>query len=389
MKRISLFKVQIFTAFSLFVLANCSYDTDKAPNNVYKLNPTNATEIVLSELTTDVRIIQLDMPDSIYFGEIESFKSTGDHMIFHDLFQTKSLTFFNEKGKFEAQLRKEGRGPEDYTSLDTYAFNSKRDLLYIHQRSLFIRAYSFPEFKVLKEYKTDEGLMNIETINDELLLVPERSNSQEKTEGIRLYNPETSKNKRLDIPTYAASMETSYPNTFYSYGSDSIIYANPDEITNIYQISKNELKHIGGIDFGKFSIPHKFWKLDDFNDFSMAFKEGPKAVWVQNIIVSNNLWTFYFVVYNKLGDHDNKHMVVLDPQTTESNIYSKITVTKKGPALPNPIGIHEGYYVVLIYPEFISDYLPNQPDDAAPQWQQQLFQQVDSETPTLLLFRIK
>jgi hypothetical protein len=273
--------------------------------------------------------------------------------------------------------------------LDAYAFNSHNNLLYIHERFRGIKVYSYPEFKVHEKLKFDEGLMNIESLNNEVLFIPESSKDQKTTQGLRLYNPSTNSYKRLEeISNLAASMEISYPNTITPKGNDSLLYANPGAITNIYHIDNNEVRHLGGIDFGKFNIPEEYWSCDDYNDFKKVFQEGLKATWVQNLIVYPQKWLFFFVFVNDDKDK-NFHMGIINTQNKDSRVYSKITINKNGIALPRPIGIHKGYYVTLIYPEFITDYLPDQPNDSAPEWQHQLYQKRESDTPKLLTYKIE
>lgn len=94
-------------------------------------NPVKSTEIKLSELLEEIRVIRLETRDSILLGQNTNYLISNKYVISID--QNKILQFSND-GSFIRILAKAGKGPGEFQRAEAFALDDKNEILYINHR---------------------------------------------------------------------------------------------------------------------------------------------------------------------------------------------------------------------------------------------------------------
>ncbi len=352
--------------------------------DVFFINPDDASYVNLKNIATDIKVIGLDFPDTIIFGDIEHIKSTNKKIFLYDQYQTNSITVFDEKGQFISQLKKIGKGPGEYSSIDAFAFDEKNDELIIFEMGRGFKFYSFPEFSYLRDYKVNEYFLNIEVIGDHLLTVSDTEITETKCKGVELFNFNSGEYINLGLPGNPVTIDLSHPNTIVRH-DNQYIYASPGFTTNIYQISEKGSNIISKVDFGEFNIPKEAWSFtfDQAMDFRTIFSSSPKATWVQNVIIDDLHFSFYYVFKNIF----NRYFAVCNINSKKCHDYSGIYLHDNFEVIPYPSGVFRDYYISIIYPEFIEDILPED-KETLKYWQIEINNHRNSEKPVLLMYKL-
>lgn len=308
--------------------------------------------IITKEVSdNDMTFIPLIMPDSIFFGNINHMKEYGDFIFLHDENQTKSLTIVNHSGQVVNQLKQLGDGPGEYRALSAFAFAEEDSILTIYDRlKRSLSHYKFPELKHISTVRINKYLMNIEYINKDTLVVTSEDylGDNGDYEGmLYVLRNGTQITDDLGIGRSEGSIELSFPNTVIKT-SNGTFYAHPDEFTTIYKLS-SVVEAIYVIDFDKNIVPKEAWSLIEGNDFMEFVEENNKAIWVQNMILSNDNLAFSFLY----KDLDTRYFYNHDHQDSSLNVYSGYTVNKSDYILPHPVGSDGKSFLSLIYTESI------------------------------------
>lgn len=350
----------------------------------FTVNPLSSSEVSLSQIASGVEVIELQYPDDIFFGEIFNIKTTEEYIFLHDPDQTKSITIFDRSGKFVSQLKKPGRGPEEYLGIDCFTVEEPADHLIIYDRSFNIYKYSLPGLSLVEKFKVPGYYyLNIDAVGDKLVTATEELSRGAEYEGIQLLDLPSGRITSLQLPNEPGTISLSYPNTFTRQNNE-VIYASPGHLTNIFRIDSRQATKIGIIDFGKHNVPKEAWNAVEAEDFESIFASGSYATWVQNVLISDELMTFFFVFQNP----QNTHLAIIDKQSGDCKVYSRIVLYPGRNPLPAPIGTYSDQYLTLLYPENIHGLLP---DDGSvlSDWQLELHDKQNSKGPVLLLYSLK
>jgi hypothetical protein len=301
--------------------------------------------------SSNVNYVPLNIPDTIFFGGIDHIKVYDDMIFLHDEGQTNSVTIINQDGQYITQLKKIGNGPDQYTSLDAFAYDKSKKVLSIYDRSkLSIYHYTFPDLRLINNFLLNRYIMNMEYIDDETIMIISENeiNQKGKYEGV-LYISKEGKLLESDLPigNDVSSIELSFPNTITKI-SDSTYYAHPHEITTIYKMGKT-VKPIYKIDFGNNKIPEKYWPVDRASEFERSLAEGNKAVWVQNLILNEENLAFSFLY----KDPETRYFYYQNFKDSSEHIYKGYNIKNSTYTLPHPIGSNGTDYFSLIYAENI------------------------------------
>lgn len=344
---------QLTTLFVLLILFTSCKSKIREHSKMLKIDVGRLVNDYKKIENNQIEFIPLYIPDSIYFGAINHIKAYGEYVFLLDESQTNSLTITNRKGEYINQLKKIGNGPGEYESLDAFSYDESKGILSIYDRSrLSIYHYSFPDLEPLGNFLINRYIMNMEYVDSEtIMIISENELDQKgKYEGV-LYISNQGKTLKYDLPigNDVSSIELSYPNTITKI-ADTIYYAHPYEITTIYKMNK-KVEALFKIDFGKNKIPEKFWPANEASEFEQSLAEGNKAVWVQNLILSNEHLAFSFLY----KEPSTRYFYQMNLEDSSENIYKGYKIPLTTYALPNPIGSDGKNYLSLIYQENI-DY---------------------------------
>lgn len=367
------------------ILWGCERGIKPLNGPVVSINPTTASEGILEQICDSVIFVELTKPDSIIWGEAYHIKTYNNLLLIHDLYYTKTITAFNIKGQFITQLNKIGKGPGEYTDLESFAYLPWSNELVINDRNKGFHIYSFPDLCIKKTIKDSKPIINLEALNNELISVSDAWGHDNNYIGLQRYFFNTGRYKDLHINNLPASIELSYPNTF-TFTKNEILYASPNTTTTIFSITKNETKPIYNIDFGEHNVPRKYWNEDEARDFEKALENNTIATWVQNVIIDNERLCFGFIFKTP----QNILLAAHNRATGKSKLYSSIHLYPKGEKLPNPIGVYNGYFISILEKEDIQKYLDNRDFSIElPKTYKFARSLKNCDNPVLILFRLK
>ena len=98
------------------ILASCS-TIDQKTSDIEIIDLSNSKTKNLSDITQEIKIIQLDNSFEALIGMVTELNSSGDHFYILDSFKSKAIYSFNSSGMLEFKLSKFGSGPGEYTFL--------------------------------------------------------------------------------------------------------------------------------------------------------------------------------------------------------------------------------------------------------------------------------
>lgn len=101
----------------------------------------NQREVNLSEIATDVDIIQLENIPEAMLGDIEDIALTNDY-IFVKFWQHPILQF-SHNGKFIRNIGKKGNGPGEYTTCMKMSIDEKREKIYVQTQTQGMMVFNF------------------------------------------------------------------------------------------------------------------------------------------------------------------------------------------------------------------------------------------------------
>lgn len=366
----------------LFVsLLSCKQETKK--NTIVNVDSNISESILLDQLADEIEIISLKHKDSIYWGNIEQVKSYGDLLFFHDQFQTKSITVYNSKGEFVSQLKNRGRGPGQYNGIDAFTYNEKKKQLTIYDRGSKLITYCFPNLQAIQTIDCQDYFMNIELLDNKLLVVGENEKSENEYFGLEFYDCKENTYQSLNLPNNPATIELSYPNTFTKQ-KGRILYASQGFLTKLFEIRSKKTNQLYSIDFGRNKIPEEYWQYKDANMFEEALSKKNSATWVQSVILNRSLLSFYYMY----EDIDTFYLAKYDLNTKLTKVYSSIYLQEGYASLGRPIGVSGNYYLFLLYPENIGEYLNLDTKNGQKKWQEKLIKYGKEKNPILLKIKL-
>lgn len=378
-------KVCIYMVFAIYTMS-CQTSNSKNDFPTIRVVPEEKVTL-LEDVAKDVKLLSLKIPDSILFGEVTHIKTNKEKIFLWDENQTKTITVFDDSGKYISQLNKKGNGPGEYSKIDAFAISPDGGRLVVYQRPTSFSIYSFPEFDFISSVPYNKDLMNFEILTDnKYLIVSDENVNREKYEGLKFLDVSSLESAPIEgISNDAASIEMSYPNTM-THQKEFVLYASPSEYTDIYGLNSKKTDLIARIDFGEYRVPEEYWKLADATEFEMKFVGKPRATWVQNVIYSNQKMSFYYMFKAPIL----RNVVVYDFGTNSIQDYGVLRFSKTGKAVPYPIGVYGEYYVSIIFAEDIELILPENvdKDSLKHDWQRKIYESKDENAVFLLLYKL-
>ncbi|MCU4177867.1 6-bladed beta-propeller [Carboxylicivirga sp. N1Y90] len=342
----------IYIIFTI-ALVSCKPHTSIGKVDI-EIDPDVSKKVLLTDLFSDIDVKEIKCSDSLFFGNIDFIKSYGSYIFLQDQFQTKSITVINTLNNNTYQLKKRGKGPGEYLNLDAFTFDEDNQLIYLYERGIGFNIYNFPDFKHIKRIRYNEYLMNIELLEEEMLILSEKNTKEGFYEGVQLLNIENLNQSSFNLPNHSATIELSYPNTI-TKNVDSLYYASAGYLNKIFMFSGKKVKEKYSISFGEYNIPEEYWIYDEANKFEEIFAIKECATWIHNFIDASNYISFCYIFNNP----SNKHFVYHNLEKNISQNISEFVLDEKGNSIGMPIGTYKNKSVFLIYPEEISEILPN------------------------------
>ena len=315
------------------------------------INPNNANKVTLEEAFPEYRLVNISLPDSAYFGNIEQIKTNDKYLFLLDPFQSKTVTILDKNGDFVNQLNRVGQGPGEYASPYAFAVDRYTDQLLVYDREKFeILAYTIPNLEYVRSYRMNAYLMNFEVISEsEVLMVRDDNKDSGILNGLELWSREFQPMERNLSDTRSAVIELSYASSIGRHGSE-YLYMHP--FTGIVSgVRRKELVPYFKADFGKKEIPEELYEIEDAVRFENALENKKYALWGRYPIFRDNLYMFWYMY----GDIGTNHLISLDLDNKTYRIYSEISFEQITEKLPVPVGIDSDKYISLIPNEILDD----------------------------------
>jgi hypothetical protein len=354
---------------------------------ILEINAEEATNVILDQIASDIEIIELDIPQGVSLGRIEHIKCCAGQIYIHDMLYSRTITVFKEDGSFIGQLDKTGGGPGEYLGIDAFAVEHNKNNLIVYERERGFYNYSLPDLSFRGFKEEHRYFNNIEIAGDKkLITVTERFERFNHENGIGILDYVTSEYTKLNLPDATAQIELSFANTFTNSPNGKLIYASPGYLVNVFELNSMPPKHLFSIDFGKNKIPEEIWLLEEADDFQRAvmISNTPKALWVQNFLFSDQNAAFFY----PFGNPDNTYLAICDLSNIACKSYSGIQFANDLSILPPPIGVSDGYFLSVIYPEMSGDIFPKILNSDYPEWLQQSVSLMKKNKPFLLKYKL-
>lgn len=342
------------------------------------VTPTSAQSANLEEVFPDFEIFNINVPDSVFFGNVEQIKSDGNRIYLLDPFQSKSITILDKRGNFVNQLKRVGKGPGEYVSPYAFAIDNKKDELILYDRGkLEFITYKLPSLEYVGSKKRNALLMNFEVIdNGHLLAIRDDSRNRRELYGIEIWDREykTLKDEVSDMRN--AVIELSYHSTI-GLNKKELLYVHP--FTGlISRVAASGLDPIYDLSFEDWEVPQELYGMDEAVNFEEALTREKYVLWPRFPLESGGqlkLWYMYG------ADIDTYHLLIHDLQSAGQKSFSEIFLDEASMKVPMPLGIVDNFYASLIWPESIDP--EDIPDKYAPIFEKSL----STELPILLYLK--
>ncbi|WP_339695669.1 6-bladed beta-propeller [uncultured Roseivirga sp.] len=364
--------------FSLMI--NGCQPKSEVDENIIKISvsPASADIILIKDVFPDYRALNIEMPDSVFFGNIEQIKSDNKRVYLLDPFQTKTLTILDKEGKFINQLKRVGKGPGEYSSPYAFAVDEVADELIIYDRGkLEFLTYKLPSLEFVKSKKVNALLMNFELLDkDHFLVTRDDSKNKSLLYGLEIWSREYEVKKDQISDMRNAVIELSYHSTI-GQSDNNILYAHP--FTGVIStVNPSGLKQEFDLDFEEWEVPEDLYEMDEATRFEEALTRNKYVLWTRFPLKFNNKLTFWYMYGS---DIDTYHLLVYDLNSSKYQSYSEILFEDSSFKVPMPLGTDNDQYVSLVWPENIDT--ENIPENMRTIFQNSL----NSELPILLYLK--
>lgn len=295
-----------------------------------------------TELSDDLEIIPLKMPDSVFLGRIHSIRYYGDYLLLHDQHYAQALYVFDREGNYINHLRRIGSGPGEYVTLDSYMMNE--DVLTVYDRTLLNSIkYELPYLNYLETHKLETYFMDILSperygysigISDEFL-------NNGMCQGIVFLNKDFENIHSIAKPT--GVIEASERGSLSNH-EEKVFYAEPFTET-IYLLDSLNLIPVYQIDFGNKSLPQEAKHFVEAEEFHTLLNENDYAFAVHNFNMMDSLISFNYY-WKNINDI---RMGIYNLRNDKGVLLNDIGPLKD--YLLHSLGVSQGYNMAILYPD--------------------------------------
>lgn len=308
-------------------------------------------ETSTSDIRGDVEFLSLIWPEDVMMSHITDIKVYGDFIFIHDRDGTMTITVFDTQGNFIDQLNRVGRGPGEYLDIEAFAFDIENENLVIYSRtSKEFHIYTFPGLDFLQTLQKGKYVINFEIFDEDNWVVICDEESENKYHGIERWDAHLADRPvGKEVSRFPISVEMSLSNTM-RWNNKNLFYANPHELTTVFQYENESLVPIMSIDFGKNKIPPEMWNTPYVEEFEEMLENGsPKSFWPHNLIINDSTLSFWYFH----GGYENEYFAICNRNTGDCEVISELTLERGKNRLPAPISIAGDRYISLLYTELL------------------------------------
>lgn len=139
----TLLKFSFYLCF-LVVLSSCNSKEKSEEFLVIPVNVYQDETLPLSEITEEIRVIELETIDECLIGSVGLVFESDDYIIVFDgKFDENKIILFDTNGNFIRRISKKGQGPGEYAHIRSVAVDFENKKIYIHTSSYKLMCYDF------------------------------------------------------------------------------------------------------------------------------------------------------------------------------------------------------------------------------------------------------
>ncbi|WP_339922272.1 6-bladed beta-propeller [uncultured Cyclobacterium sp.] len=294
-----------------------------------------------NELSDDIEIIPLKVPDSVFIGKIHSLRHYADYFLLHDKHYAQALYIFDREGNYINHLQRIGPGPGEYATIDSYMINN--DVLTVYDRtSLNGIKYQLPHLNHLLTFSAESYLMDILSLDrhDFSIAISDEFLNRDMYLGIVFLNEEFK--NIYNIPKPSGIIEASEKGNL-SNNEEKTFYAQPFTET-IYLLDSLGLLPLYQIDFGNKSLPKKAQHFIEAEELYKVLNENDYAFAVHNFNLYDSLISFNYYWKNI----NNIRMGIYDLRNDRAILLNDIGSLND--YLLHPLDVSQGYNMTILYP---------------------------------------
>ncbi|PZX47794.1 6-bladed beta-propeller [Algoriphagus chordae] len=333
----------LFLIFFSIVLISCSSQREDLIK-IKTLQFQSGSRIVdFSEISDNLEIVLLNIPDSVSLGRIHSIRYYADYLILHDKDYAQALYIFNKSGDFINTLRRIGSGPGEFTTLESYIIHE--DNLAVYDRGLQkIIKYQLPNLSFLESFEASGyfrgDLLNWNSFGHSIgLSDDELENGSYRGLVFLDENYQVIFNNEKPAGVIEASQRGNLSNI-----GNRIFYAEPfSEI--IYAMDSLDFSPVYQVDFGKNSLPKIAQSLEEAEDFYEILRSQDYAFAVHNFNLIDSVISFNFywrtIEEIRIGLYDlinDRGIIISDIGPLEDYLMW-------------PFSVSDGYNLSILYPD--------------------------------------
>lgn len=315
-----------------------------------------ANEYYLDDISNDVKVIALES-DSVIIGNVTNIKSYDDYnFIFDDL--NRTIHAFDTNFKYVNTLYRHGRGPGEYLSFSTFAYDERSNELVIFERERqMLISYSLPNFKYIGQKKYDGYIMSMEFVSESLLFTVKEADF-DILGTIELLDISTDSAKmRHSMGIGAISPEISPDQTITREADGSIFYTLPDFINIVYHITDKEFVPVKQISFGGSNMAEKYWDIDYGESLNIGTEMEDKTFAIMpqySLVGKDNSFSCWFITESSTSQMQlPRTMCYRQDSKGNRQVISSLKLHDIDNIELHSLGLIDGYSVSIISPEEI------------------------------------
>lgn len=287
MQRIIQSSIKICLVILITFFCNCSSD-DGGSTKIIKIDPAEKADNNLPKLTIETEC-QLETNDSTLFGNISSVEFYSDRIYLLDIFTSKSLIAFSDKGKFISRTNV-GRGPDEMINPFAFSIDKEKNNILVWDQTLRMMFIFDSDLNRLSKQEYNVPIQSFAIINKNEFLVQ----SQFYRDYVyKLYSPGFENIVGEFIQDNPKTMVTILSKPVST--ENHVLFIAPYDY-NVYHLTKDSVHSDFYFDFGDYKLSRE--EIENFDNTQNLISTGQRVSSLNNLAESEN-YLFFQVYFNK------------------------------------------------------------------------------------------
>lgn len=285
----TMFKICLIVIISS--LYNCSSDEGSSPK-IIKIDPNEKTDNKLPTLTIETQC-QLETKDSTLFGDIMSIEFNSNRIYLLDVFTSKSLIEFSDKGKF-IRRTDYGRGPNEMINPFAFFIDKNSNNILVWDQTLSMMFIFDSDLNYLSKQKYNVPIQSFAIVNKNEFLVQ----SQFYRDYVyKLYSADFEKIIGEYIPD---NPKTTPSMLFRPISTDNNVLLIAPYDYHVYQLKEDSIHSEFFFDFGEYKL--KGEEIENIYNALNLISTGQRVSSL-NELAGSKKYILFHVYFNKKKIH--------------------------------------------------------------------------------------